>query len=186
MPVIYPPIPANIRLRPAANAGLGLFTTEALPAGHLISQIQRPLITVLDSARLTDTCEWCLRVVQGGDGSCASLKTCTGCKVVRYCSKVGDGELCCCRVPTLHGNNSSSFIMFFFSWYWNQIVSLHRVSFFLLLSSFGNLICSPCTSRYTTAVFHLLPKYFQAISTTRCPKILQNLPSACFRLTRDH
>jgi len=87
----HPPLPANLKLRPTANAGLGLFTTEALPAGHLISQIERPLITVLDSARLTDTCEWCLRVFQGDDGNCASLKACKGCKVVRYCSKVGDG-----------------------------------------------------------------------------------------------
>lgn len=99
MPAVYPPLPKHIQLRPTVNAGLGLFTIEALPAGHLIAQIERPLITVLDSARLTDTCEWCLRVVQGDDGSSASLKACTGCRIVRYCSKVGWGELGRSRVP---------------------------------------------------------------------------------------
>jgi len=114
MPAIYPPLPDNIQIRSTANAGFGLFTTEPIPAGRLISQIERPLITVLDSARLIDTCEWCLRVVQGGDGGCGSLKACTGCKVVRYCSKVGNGELRCHGVPTLHGSCLFSIIFLFY------------------------------------------------------------------------
>ena len=84
-----PPYPPHIETRKTATAGFGLFTSEEIPAGQLIFAVERPLIVELDSARLTDTCGWCLKNVQDGAGEAVNLKACTGCKVLRYCSKVG-------------------------------------------------------------------------------------------------
>lgn len=81
--------PEYIEARPSEKAGLGLFTSKSIPAGDLILEIKRPLITELDSARLADTCEWCLKHVQGDGEDRPKLRACTGCKIVRYCSKVG-------------------------------------------------------------------------------------------------
>ena len=89
MPDAEPSFPSYIQARQTAHAGLGLFTSERIEAGEFIFSIERPLITALDSGRLTDTCEWCLRVVRDGEEGEQRLRSCTGCKVVRYCRKVG-------------------------------------------------------------------------------------------------
>ena len=74
-----------------ASAGTGLFTKQPVNAGSLVFNIDRPLITVLDSARLRDHCEWCLDSAgeEDGEDEGRKLRVCTGCKIVRYCSKVG-------------------------------------------------------------------------------------------------
>ena len=86
MPANYP---SHIDIRKTTTAGFGTFTSKEISAGQLIFKVERPLVVVLDFPRLSDTCEWCLKNVQDGTDGGRSLKACTGCKVVRYCSKVG-------------------------------------------------------------------------------------------------
>lgn len=80
--------PSYITVKAAGSTGSGCFTSKEIPSGQLIFDIERPFIVTLDSARLIDTCERCLINAQGNDESGSSLKACTGCNVVRYCSKV--------------------------------------------------------------------------------------------------
>lgn len=89
-------LPAHITTRTIPSKGTGLYTSKQIEAGKLVFKDERPLITVLDSARLRGCCEWCLTAGhEGGDlddgyGG-VRLRACTGCRVVRYCSKVGQG-----------------------------------------------------------------------------------------------
>ena len=89
-------LPVHITARIIPSQGTGLFTSKRIEAGELVFKVERPLITVLDSARLRSCCEWCL--TSGHEGECLDdadvgvrLRACTGCRVVRYCSKVGQG-----------------------------------------------------------------------------------------------
>lgn len=96
-------LPTHIFPQKTPTAGTGLFTSKPLPAGELIFRLERPLVSVLDSVRLRDTCEGCFRwlpasadgrtedaeLTDGGEGGKGVLRDCLGCKVVRYCCKVG-------------------------------------------------------------------------------------------------
>ena len=84
-----PDFPSHIHTRCTPGAGTGLFTNSTIAAGEEILRIDRPLVAVLDSPHLHDTCANChllLRDDAGPDGM--TLKHCMGCKVVKYCSKV--------------------------------------------------------------------------------------------------
>lgn len=88
-------LPDHIVPQKTSDAGTCLFTSKELSAGELIFRIERPLVSVLDTARLRDTCEACFLLLpenRGGgrdpDGRTV-LKNCSGCRVVRYCCKVG-------------------------------------------------------------------------------------------------
>lgn len=93
-------LPPHISPRRTPSSGTGLFTSQPIDAGELVFKVERPLITVLDSARLRVCCEWCLAGGDGdadddaenngeaGEGDGVRLRACTGCKIVRYCSKV--------------------------------------------------------------------------------------------------
>ncbi len=77
------------------TAGNGLFATEDLPPGELIFSLSRPLVGVLDIPRLEDTCSNCfvwtaasLIGSRGDDAAQIEVKACTGCRTLRYCSKV--------------------------------------------------------------------------------------------------
>ena len=94
------PQPARTKTytRQTQNAGIGVFASEDIGPGELVLHIPRPLVSALDTPHLTDTCYSCYLWLPGNkvdeeledDGAHqVSLKTCTGCKVVRYCSKVG-------------------------------------------------------------------------------------------------
>ena len=92
-PLLYP--------QQTAAAGTGLFASEAIPPGVEILQIERPLVYVLDSPHLKDTCSECSlslpeRRHDHGPHS-KSLKACHGCKITRYCCKVGyrRSDVCC-------------------------------------------------------------------------------------------
>ena len=89
----------SIQLRQTADAGIGLFTPSSIPAGELIFQVNAPFASVLDTPHLKDACARCFVWVpeeQGTDSSSTidaeqstvKLKACTGCKIVKYCSKV--------------------------------------------------------------------------------------------------
>lgn len=97
-------LPPHIIPRRTPSSGTGLFTSQPIDAGELVFRVERPLITVLDSARLSVSCEWCLaggkRDGDGVDGGgwegegTVRPSACTGCRIVRYCSKVGGVLLC--------------------------------------------------------------------------------------------
>lgn len=88
---------AEVRASPVA--GNGLFAKQSIDAGEEIVVESYPLIGVLDRSRLEDTCANCFRSatasgsqnqgVSRGDGiEVAEVNACTGCKKVKYCSKV--------------------------------------------------------------------------------------------------
>ena len=57
-------------------------------------RIERPLVAVLNQGQLIRACEWCFIWVPEAEGegeAKTKLRACQGCRVVRYCSKVGSG-----------------------------------------------------------------------------------------------
>lgn len=91
-------LPAHLHVKQASNsAGKGVFTSEAIEAGKEIFRIDSPLVSVLDSPHLKDACSSCFiwvpanGVGQFGEdqGKSIKLRACQGCKIDRYCSKVG-------------------------------------------------------------------------------------------------
>ena len=80
------------------NAGTGVFAAIDIPPGELTIHVARPLVSALDSPHLKDTCYNCYLWVpegqideEGEDGGTGDvrLKACTGCRVAKYCGKVG-------------------------------------------------------------------------------------------------
>ena len=88
--------------REAPNAGIGLFAAKDFASGEVIFRVTRPLVSALDSPHLKDTCYNCYSWLpedqrdgedeESGPGV-VRLKACTGCRVARYCGKVG--SFCC-------------------------------------------------------------------------------------------
>ena len=97
----------NYNIGDAGAAGKGLFSTRKIRPGQVIFSLPRPLVTSLDTPAFEFACEWCFH----GNGEAAvgqvpldtqanrmdnvevKLLRCTGCRLVKYCSKVG--ELVC-------------------------------------------------------------------------------------------
>lgn len=71
--------------------GTGLFASTDMQTGDDVLYIKTPFIAVLDTPRLEDTCAGCFgkRMAQEEALAHIELKACTGCRVVRYCDKVG-------------------------------------------------------------------------------------------------
>ncbi|KAH0545069.1 hypothetical protein FGG08_000840 [Glutinoglossum americanum] len=82
--------------------GVGLFASTPIQPGSLILSLEEPLLAIPDVAYLEQTCSGCFCWVpdsgaaeynvqqwltSGHSAEPKSLKTCTGCKVVRYCDK---------------------------------------------------------------------------------------------------
>lgn len=82
------------RVKRSSIAGKGLFASKDLPLGAVALSRKRPLIVALDTKRLPDTCTYCLRwaalskLEDRGSNEKVTMKACTACKTVRYCSKV--------------------------------------------------------------------------------------------------
>lgn len=103
-------LPRHLTTRRTGSAGIGLFTKEPFAAAKEIWGLKKPWAAALDSQHLQDTCSNCfLWLPDQGESESesrgqsessldqtsqidriqASLKQCLGCKVVRYCCKVG-------------------------------------------------------------------------------------------------
>ena len=87
-------IPSPTYTQSISGAGVGLFAAEAIPPGVEILRIDRPLVSVLDSPHLQDTCSECILWLpenghHNGDAQSERLKACQGCKITKYCCKVG-------------------------------------------------------------------------------------------------
>lgn len=84
---------SDAETKPSSVGGRGLFATKSYSAGDALLSLDRPLIAVLDKARVDDTCAWCfawteLPVPSGaGINQASMVNWCTGCKKVKYCSK---------------------------------------------------------------------------------------------------
>lgn len=79
--------------KPAPGAGTGLFATSDLGIGSHVLNIPASFATVLDTARLGDTCSNCfgtraIKAEATGSQEAGGLKICTGCRTMRYCDKV--------------------------------------------------------------------------------------------------
>ena len=85
---------AHIAQSRIKSAGSGLFATKNIEAGELIFTLDRPAVAALDSASLPNVCSNCfvsasgITALYGGSSEDVTLKACTGCKTLRYCSKV--------------------------------------------------------------------------------------------------
>ena len=98
-PTMIPQTPnPRIYTQQTPNAGTGVFAAKDILSGELIFRIDRPLVSALDSPHLKDTCYNCYlwvpeeqRDEEDEDGRIGMLrlKACTGCRVSRYCGKVG-------------------------------------------------------------------------------------------------
>lgn len=81
----------NAYVQRSPVAGNGLFASQTFDGGDLILSLHRPLLAVLDIARLEDTCAHCFAGAETDAFNLNEVKTvnaCTGCRKVRYCSKV--------------------------------------------------------------------------------------------------
>ncbi|KAI9846483.1 MAG: hypothetical protein M1837_003903 [Sclerophora amabilis] len=74
----------------------GLLAATDLAAGTSVLSVRQPLLTVVDTAHLQETCSNCFTwrprspfatVHDNGSESRPALKACLGCKAVRYCGK---------------------------------------------------------------------------------------------------
>ena len=85
-------LPAHIHTQKAPDAGTGLFASEAILPAVEVFRVERPLVLVLDSPHLKDTCsECCLWLPDNGhegDPQSKKLKACHACKITKYCCKV--------------------------------------------------------------------------------------------------
>lgn len=93
---------SHVAVKPSLVSGNGLFATRSLPAGELVLQLKRPLVGVLDTPRLEDTCSNCFAWSSDSDGNdmqlvlgnstavtaTTTVNACVGCRKVKYCSKV--------------------------------------------------------------------------------------------------
>ncbi|KAH8149607.1 uncharacterized protein LAJ45_06237 [Morchella importuna] len=85
----------NIYTHPSSLGGTGLFATTKITPGQLVLSIPEPLVTVPDDIHLTECCSRCMLWRPAGGGTSMlnlyederSLNYCTGCRVVKYCSK---------------------------------------------------------------------------------------------------
>ena len=83
-------LPSHIQQRFISHAGNGLFTIKAIDAGEEVLRVERPLVAVLNQGQLVRVCEWCFIWVPEGEAKAKTkLRACQGCRIVRYCSKVG-------------------------------------------------------------------------------------------------
>ena len=84
---------SRVYTQKASDAGTSLFASDAIPPGVEILRVERPLVRVLDTAHLQDTCSecnlWFPEIGHDQRPPSERLKTCLGCKITRYCCKVG-------------------------------------------------------------------------------------------------
>jgi len=84
----------NARVAVSPVAGKGLFASANIKPGELICTIARPAVAALDTVNLDNICSNCFvsaaepSVLHGGPQEAVTVKACTGCKTLRYCSKV--------------------------------------------------------------------------------------------------
>ena len=75
-------------------AGSGLFALQDIAAGDLIFSLARPAVAALDTKNLGNVCANCFAsaadpsVLHGEANAQVLVKACTGCKILKYCSKV--------------------------------------------------------------------------------------------------
>jgi len=75
-------------------AGSGLFASQDIAAGDLIFTLARPAVAALDTKNLGNVCANCFAsaadpsILHGEANIQVTVKACTGCKILKYCSKV--------------------------------------------------------------------------------------------------
>ena len=89
----------SVRTSDIEGAGRGVFANKDFQAGDLILSLARPMVAELNVERLIDTCSWCCQKAitdpversmasqMGVPAASIELKSCLGCKKIRYCSK---------------------------------------------------------------------------------------------------
>ncbi len=87
---------AEIRPCEALPGQVGLYAMADIPEGEEVIAIREPWLLVVDSEHLDETCNTCFAWTSPRRGFTAvsddevTLKTCLGCRTVRYCSKVSN------------------------------------------------------------------------------------------------
>ena len=91
-------IPLQILPSTIPGAGSGLFTSSELAGGQEIFRVEKPLVKCVSNEALDTTCDFCFYCTDSGlhpsgrfltaNDERPKVAACSGCKVVRYCSKV--------------------------------------------------------------------------------------------------
>lgn len=79
-------------VKASSVSGKGIFAAAELSTAEIIITRPRPLVAVLDLARVSDTCSNCFIFESGGASSAINTiptLVCAGCKILHYCSQVG-------------------------------------------------------------------------------------------------
>lgn len=90
----------NARVASSPIAGQGLFASADIKPGELIFDLSRPAVAAMDTGNLDTVCSNCFvsaaepSVLHGTLQDSVTVKACTGCKTLRYCSKVRGGGGC--------------------------------------------------------------------------------------------
>ena len=80
-------------IRKTPGAGVTLYAAKDLPASAVVLEDLNPFVAVLDTPMLTRACSWCfvfLEEAPADEG--VKLGNCSGCKIPRYCGKVGSSS----------------------------------------------------------------------------------------------
>ncbi len=92
---------AQVRPSTTLPDQVGLFATRTIPPGSEIISIDKPLLAVVDLARLDEACSNCFRWIPDRahdttveqwlpDPRGIVLSKCLGCSTVKYCNKVSN------------------------------------------------------------------------------------------------
>ena len=75
--------------RATSTSGRGIFAATDLRSSSLVLQDSEAFVAALDSPHLTNACAWCFVYLgEANPEDHIKLSACSGCKIVRYCSKV--------------------------------------------------------------------------------------------------
>ena len=81
---------ASYEIRSNPATGNGIFALFDLPASAPVIEDTNPFVAVLDSPTLKTACSWCFVYAEEvSQDERIKLSACTGCKIARYCGKVG-------------------------------------------------------------------------------------------------
>src|ERR1700735_1140401 len=78
---------SRLKLETSTPTGRGLVCPDPAAAGTLLLRLD-PLISILDTPFLDKACSTCFTPSKTVDPTGSDLQYCTGCGIMRYCSRV--------------------------------------------------------------------------------------------------
>jgi len=85
----------NVYIKCTPGRGNGTFSSQNIKAKSQLMYVTKPLMAALEIAKLPTNCYFCFRssgeagMLSASPNHGQKLKTCSGCKVVKFCDQVG-------------------------------------------------------------------------------------------------